>query len=150
MAITGKKSVTVDFEELYGFDQPLAELLLNKPEEYLQHAGKAAYAQLRIEDPEYAEKIEKIIVRIVQLLGKRTAEKTRLKTNGKLIMVEGIVVRATPVRPMVLQGAFKCKRCLTINIVEQTGQFLKAPAVCKAPDCGRDGPFEFVRKNQHS
>ncbi len=58
-----------------------AELLLNKPEEYLQHAGKGAYEQLRIEDAEYAEKIEKIIVRIVKLLGKEVASKTWLKTN---------------------------------------------------------------------
>ena len=65
---------------------------------------------------------------------------------AKLIMVDGIVVRATPVRPMVLQGAFKCKRCGTMNQVEQTGQFLKAPAICSAPDCGRDGPFEFTQE----
>ncbi len=64
----------------------------------------------------------------------------------KLVMVEGIVVRATPVRPMVQQGAFKCKRCGTLNLVEQTGQFLKAPSVCIAPDCGRDGPFEFSQE----
>jgi replicative DNA helicase Mcm len=64
----------------------------------------------------------------------------------KLVMIEGIVVRATPVRPMVLQGAFKCRRCGTMNMVEQTGQFLKAPSVCVAPDCGRDGPFEFVQE----
>src|SRR5665647_1226090 len=67
LAISGKNSIVIDFEELYGFDQELAELLLNKPEEYLQHAGKGAYEQLRIEDAEYAEKIEKINVRIVQL-----------------------------------------------------------------------------------
>ena len=74
LAISGKNSIVIDFEELYGFDQPLAEMLLNKPEEYLQHAGKGAYEQLRIEDAEYAEKIEKIIIRIVGLLGKNSLE----------------------------------------------------------------------------
>ena len=62
---------------------------------------------------------------------------------SKLVMVEGIVVRATPVRPMVQVAAFKCKRCGTMNHVDQNGQFLKAPSICMAPDCGRDGPFEF-------
>ncbi len=146
LAISGKNSIVIDFEELYGFDQALAEQLLNKPEEYLQHAGKGAYEQLRIEDSEYAEKIEKINVRIVQLLGKEVLRKLGSRQMSKLIMVEGIVVRATPVRPMVLQGAFKCKRCGTMNLVEQTGQFLKAPAICQAPDCGRDGPFEFTQE----
>jgi replicative DNA helicase Mcm len=146
LAITGKSSVTIDFQELYGFDQALAELLLHKPDETLQHAGNGAYAQLRIEDPEYAEKIEKIIVRIVQLLGKEQLRKLGSKQMTRLVMVEGIVVRATPVRPMVLQAAFKCKRCGTVNRVEQTGQFLKAPTVCLAADCGRDGPFEFSQE----
>ena len=146
LAITGKGSVTIDFEELYGFDQALAEQLLNKPEEYLQHAGKGAYEQLRIEDAEYAEKIEKINARIVKLLGKEQLRKLGSRQMAKLVMVEGIVVRATPVRPMVLIAAFKCKRCGTINMEEQTGQFLKAPAICQAPDCGRDGPFEFAQE----
>ena len=146
LAITGKGSVTIDFEELYGFDQALSEQLLKKPEEYLQHAGKGAYEQLRIEDAEYAEKIEKINARIVKLLGKEQLRKLGSRQMAKLVMVEGIVVRATSVRPMVLQAAFKCKRCGTMNMEEQTGQFLKAPAICQAPDCGRDGPFEFVQE----
>jgi replicative DNA helicase Mcm len=146
LAISGKNSLTIDFEELYGFDQALAELVLNKPEEYLQHAGKGAYEQLRIEDAEYAEKMEKVIVRIVKLLGKEQLRRLGARQMSKLVLVEGIVVRATPVRPMVQVAAFKCKRCGTMNQVEQTGQFLKAPAVCMAPDCGRDGPFEFTQE----
>jgi len=146
LAISGKNSIAIEFAELYGFDQELAEQLLKRPEEYLQHAGKGAYEQLRIEDSEYAEKIEKITIRVIQLLGKEVLRKLGSRQMSKLIMVEGIVVRATPVRPMVLQAAFKCKRCGTMNLVEQTGQFLKAPAICQAPDCGRDGPFEFSQE----
>ena len=146
LAISGKNSLTIDFEELYGFDQALAERLLNKPEEYLQHAGKGAYEQLRIEDAEYAEKMEKVIVRVIKLLGKEQLRKLGARQMSRLVMVEGIVVRATPVRPMVQVAAFKCKRCGTMNQVEQTGQFLKAPAVCMAPDCGRDGPFDFTQE----
>src|SRR5271157_5397807 len=117
LAITGKNSIVIDFEELYGFDQALSEQLLKRPEEYLQYAGKGAYEQLRIEDAEYAEKIEKITIRIVQLLGKEQLRKLGSKQMAKLVMVEGIVVRATPVRPMVLVGAFKCKRCQAMNKV---------------------------------
>jgi replicative DNA helicase Mcm len=146
LAITGKSSVTIDFDELYSFDQALAEQLLNKPEEYFGHASKAAYEQLRIEDAEFAEKIEKIIIRVTKLLGKEALRKIGSKNMGKLILVEGIVVRATPVRPMVQQAAYKCKRCGTVMKIEQTGQFLNAPAVCLAPDCGKDGPFEFVQE----
>ena len=107
MVITGTESITVDFEELFGFDQRLAERLMEKPDDFLQHAGNAAYAQLGIEDAEYAGKIEKVIVRIVNLLGKEQLRKLGSKQMGKLVMVEGIVVRATPVRPMVMNAAFR-------------------------------------------
>jgi replicative DNA helicase Mcm len=65
---------------------------------------------------------------------------------GKLIMVEGIVVRSSPVRPMVMQGAFKCKRCGVIMPISQSGPFLKAPFECSSPDCGSKGPFDFVQE----
>ncbi len=82
----------------------------------------------------------------MKLLGKEQLRKLGSRQMAKLVMVEGIVVRATSVRPMVLHAAFKCKRCGTMNMEEQTGQFLKAPVICQAPDCGRDGPFEFVQE----
>jgi len=146
MSITGKESITIEFEELFAFDQRLAEILLEKPDAFLQHAGNAAYAQLGIEDSEYDLKLEKTTVRIVQLLGKEQLRKLGSKQMGKLVMIEGIVVRATPVRPMVMMASFKCKRCGTTSHVEQTGQFLKAPTVCPSPDCGQNGPFEFIQE----
>ena len=122
MAITGRESITIDFEDLFAFDQRLAERLMEKPDAFLQHASNAAYEQLGIEDSEYAQKIDKVTVRIVRLLGKEQLRKLGSKQMGKLVMIEGIVVRATPVRPMVMNAAFRCKRCGTINRVEQTGQ----------------------------
>ncbi|KON31988.1 hypothetical protein AC478_01660, partial [miscellaneous Crenarchaeota group-1 archaeon SG8-32-3] len=87
MAITGGESITVEFEELFGFDQRLAEKLMEKPDDFLQHAGNAAYAQLGIEDAEYAAKIDKLTVRIVNLLGKEQLRKLGSKQMGKLVMV---------------------------------------------------------------
>jgi replicative DNA helicase Mcm len=145
MAIQGKESFTVDFEELFGFDQKLAETTLEKPDTYLEHANNAAFAQLCIQEKECAEKLQKITVRIANLLGREQLRKLGSKQMGKLVMIEAIVVRATPVRPMVMQAAFKCKRCGTVSRVEQSGQFLKAPTVCTSPDCGKDGPFEFMQ-----
>jgi replicative DNA helicase Mcm len=146
MAIQGKESVIVEFEDLFSFDQKLAETLLDKPEAFLEHANSAAYAQLGIEDSEYAQKIDKVIVRVVKLLGHEQLRKLGSKQMAKLVMIEAIIVRATPVRPMVMKAVFKCKRCGTMNEIEQKGQFLKAPTVCAGADCGKDGPFEFVQE----
>src|SRR5512137_312458 len=91
MAVGGKTSLTVDFEDILTFDQRIAEELLEKPE-YLKHANNAAYAQLQIEDPEYAEKAAAIDVRIVRLLQAAPLRKLGSQQIGKLVMVEGIVV----------------------------------------------------------
>jgi replicative DNA helicase Mcm len=146
MSVGGKTSLIIDFEDLLSFDQNLAEELLTRPEEYLKHASNAAYAQLQIEDPEFAEKIRTIDARIVRLLESAPLRRLGSTLIGNLVMVEGIVVRSSPVRPMVMQGAFKCKRCGTIMPVTQTGQFLKAPFVCSNPECQSKGPFDFVQE----
>jgi replicative DNA helicase Mcm len=146
MALTGTTSLVMEFEDLLTFDQRLAEELLEKPEEYLKHANNAAFAQLQIEDPEYAEKATTVNVRIVRLLQAEPLRKLGSRQIGRLVMVEGIIVRSSPVRPMVMQAAFKCKRCGTLNPVNQTGTYLKAPFACNSPDCGSKGPFEFVQE----
>jgi replicative DNA helicase Mcm len=146
MAVGGNTSLVVDFEDLLTFDQTLAEQLLEKPDEYLRHANNAAYAQLQIEDPEYAEKTETITVRIIRLLEAAALRKLGSIHIMRLVMVEGIVVRSTPVRPMVMQAAFKCKGCGDISHINQTGEFLKAPFECGNPSCRRKGPFEFVQE----
>ncbi len=145
LAVTGKTSLIVDFEDILTFDHRLADELLEKPEEYLKHADNAAQNQLGIEAPEYAEK-QKITVRIVKLLEATPLRKLGAAHIGKMAMVEGIVVRSTPVRPMVMRAAFKCRGCGNITYVDQYGPFLKAPFACTDPSCRRKGPFDFIQE----
>jgi len=148
MAISETKSLVVNFDDILAADSELAGIVLEKPDEYLEHANKAAYKQLQIEDPEYAEQLEdeKVIVRLQTL-----PEITKLRILGseqigKLVMVEGIIVRATPVSPIVTMAVFKCKRCGTLNPITQSGPFLRAPFQCSDPACSSKGPFDFVQE----
>jgi len=148
MAITGSTSLVMDFEDLLEADSALAESVIEKPDEYLEHTNRAALAQLQIEDPEYAERVAEIGVK-VQFRG--LPETIPLRTLGsdhigKLVMVDGIVVRATPSRPMVTEAAFKCKGCGNISRIVQTSPFLRAPVKCSDPGCGRTGPFDFIEE----
>ncbi len=146
MAITGRTSLIVDFEDLLATDSALAESIIEKPDEYLDYANRAAYAQLQIEDPEYAEGIG-----VVKIQFRGLPITTLLRTLGsehigKLLMVEGIIIRATYVQPMVVRAAFRCKRCGTISYVDQTGPFLATPYACTDPACRGKGPFDFVQE----
>ncbi|RLI34749.1 Minichromosome maintenance protein MCM, partial [Candidatus Bathyarchaeota archaeon] len=104
--------------------------------------------QLRIEDPEYAKEIEDVGV-TVRFRGLPTLTPIRSLGSehiGKMVMLKGIITRATIVRPLVTRAAFRCKRCQQMHYVDQTGPFLTAPIKCSNPNCGRTGPFEFVQE----
>jgi len=146
MAVDGKTSITVDFDDLLNADSAFAETLVDKPDEYMVHANRAAYAQLQIEEPEYASEIDAVNVRFRGL-----PETTQLRILGsahigKLIMAEGIIVRATPVNPMVMRAAFKCRRCENIQYINQTTPFLRPPFACGDPACRSKGPFDFLQE----
>ena len=146
MAIKGSFSLTIYFEDLLMADQPLAESIIEKPDEYLEYANAAAFDQLRFEDPEYAEKIKDIGVTVRFRDLSRLTHMRDLGSEhvGKLVMIEGIITRATVVRPLVTLAMFMCRRCLQKTDNAQSGTFLTFPAKC--PQCGRTGPFDFVQE----
>ena len=148
MALNASTSLLLDFEDLLIADPRLAEELLEKPHEFLTYANNAAFEQLQIEDPEYAEKIKEIgvTVRIRGIPRVTPLRKLGSEHIGKLVMIEGIIMRATMVRPIVTTAVFRCKRCETKMEVPQSGAFLTFPYRCANPRCNKNGPFEFIQE----
>jgi replicative DNA helicase Mcm len=146
MAVSGITSLIVNFDELLASEPQLVHLLMEKPDEYLEYANRAAKAQLQIEEPEVAEEISKVTVRFNSLPESTPLRVLGSQHIGKFVMVEGIVVRASPARPMVMEAAFKCKWCGVISHVAQSGPFLSAPSSCSNPNCKRKSSFEFVQE----
>lgn len=133
MAVTSSRSLVVDFEDLLTFDSPLAKDLVEKPDEYLIYANKAVWAQMKIEDPEYAEQTKAFFARFRKFPDRMQMRKIGSDQMGGLVVVDGIIVRSTPVKPMVTRAAFKCRRCENIMMVEQTGFLMRGVGIC--PSC---------------
>ncbi len=146
MAVANSASLVVDFDDLIVTDLSLAENLRERPDEFMQHANNAAHAQLEIEDSEYASRTEEITVRFRKLPEPTPLRMLGAANIGKLVLVEGIIVRATPVQPQVLRAAFKCKRCGESAYLDQAGPFLRAPMKCDVPNCQSKGPFDFLQE----
>jgi replicative DNA helicase Mcm len=146
MAVAGGKSFVVDFDELLAAEPQLVQQLMDKPDEYLEYANRAAKAQLQIEESDYAEEIGNVIVRFRGLPEATPLRILGSKHIGKFVMLEGIVVRASPARPMVMEAAFKCKWCGAMSNITQSGPFLTAPLACSAPECRRKSSFEFIQE----
>ena len=147
-AIKGSTSLTIDSEDLLMADQSLAESIIDKPDEYLEYANAASFDQLRFQEPEYAEKIEDIgvTVRFRDLPILTVMRSLGSENVGKLVMVEGIITRATIVQPLVTRAMFRCRRCDEKMPMPQSGAFLTFPVRCTNPQCRRTGPFDFVQE----
>jgi replicative DNA helicase Mcm len=130
------KSIFVVYLDLDKFDADLAVYLLEHPDLSLI-AGKQAIKNLMHQDMRKAD----INLRIIQLPRDSRVEirELRAKHVGKFLSVEGLVRKATEVRPKITDGLFQCLRCGHIIKESQEGLFFKEPLECyKEQDgCGR-------------
>jgi len=132
---TEQKSLYVDWQELYRFDPDLADDFRNHPEQFQDYAEEA----LRLYDLPVDVKLGQAHVRVRNLPETTDIREIRADHRGQLISVQGIVRKATDVRPKITQAAFECQRCGTLTrIPQQTGDF-QEPHECQG--CERQGPF---------
>ncbi len=133
----GKSSVSVDFSLLEKFDVELADYLLENPEEVIPLAEEGVKKVLDVE--------RDVRVRFFNLPEERNIRIRNLRSEhiGKLVVVDGIVKRASEVRPEVKEAVFMCPVCGTHIVVEQTERTLKPPAQC---DCGNRKGFQLVEQ----
>jgi len=143
VALSGSRSLVVDFEDLIAFDPELARFILDKPDEYLEYLNRSAWAQLKIEDPEYAEIIKRLLVRFRKLPEKQSLRMIGSENIGRMLCIDGIIVRSTSVKPLLIKAAFQCRKCNAMSYVEQAGVLMRGPGVC--PHC-RSKVFEFMEK----
>ena len=143
MARDMSTSVVVDFEDIYARSPELARALIESPTAILAQAGVIAKEQLRIEEPEYAEKVREVTVRINRLPDLLPLRKLSSTYIGKLVSIEGIVVRATPVRPLVVNAVFKCLKCDQPIPTGLRKPVPMPPQPRTCPYCKSKGPFEL-------
>jgi replicative DNA helicase Mcm len=139
LAITeGKSSIEIDFHELEKYDIELADYLLENPDEILQQV-ESSLSEL---DASLAEK--RFHLRFFNLPEDRNIRIRNLRAEhiGKLLVVDGIVKRASEVRPEVYEITFQCPACNELITVKQEARALKSPDVC--PNCGNKKGFKQV------
>ena len=144
MAVKGSKSIVIDFPDLYAFDAELARAVLNDPSEHIPKFDAVVLSKLRIRDPEYAEAIGRVHVRFRGLPQETPLRRISSDHIGRLVMVNGIIVRATAVMPLLTKAVFRCRSCGELIYLEQGSQYLRTPTEC--PSCGRKRGFELDPK----
>ncbi|MEX2703533.1 MAG: LAGLIDADG family homing endonuclease [Candidatus Baldrarchaeota archaeon] len=144
MSLTGSKSLVIDFEDLLRFDPELAKKTLENPEEFIKSASRAIKNVMLIEDPDYAKKIEKFYPRFKNLPEKISLRKIRSHHIGQLVAIDGIITRASEVKPQLIEAVFECQRCHEkIVVLQEEGKYTP-PVQCTNPTCRRKGPFKLI------
>ncbi|MGZ4904298.1 MAG: minichromosome maintenance protein MCM [Halobacteriota archaeon] len=131
-------SIEIDYQDLQNFDIALADKLIDDPISVLRSAHDALLDyDLPIECKLDAE------VRIINVSDKVKIRDLRSSHVGKLTSIEGIVRKATEVRPKLTEAGFECLSCGNITTVEQDEARFKEPAECSHRICRKKGPFKL-------
>ncbi|HTP54747.1 MAG TPA: minichromosome maintenance protein MCM [Thermoplasmata archaeon] len=106
-----ERSLEVPFSLLDAVDTPLADLLLERPEELLG-AGARAMRELL---PASAPEAESLRMRVVGLppTAHRHIRAIRETDLNRFVAIDGIVRRVTEVRPQIRDAVFECVACRT-------------------------------------
>ncbi|MBN1134656.1 MAG: minichromosome maintenance protein MCM [Methanosarcinaceae archaeon] len=135
-----QRSITVDFTDLENFERQLADEFLQHPDEVIPSAEQALQ---QIELP-----IEKSLsdahVRFIKVPNKISIRDLRSKHLLTFISIEGMIRKATEVRPKITNAAFLCMRCEHVTYLQQTSQKFAEPHECENETCGKKGPFKIV------
>ncbi|WP_248299502.1 LAGLIDADG family homing endonuclease [Halorhabdus amylolytica] len=132
-----QKSLFVDWQDLYRFDPDLAEDYRNKPEQLQEYAEEA----LRLFDLPIDVKLGQAHVRMTNLPESTDIREIRADHRGQLVSIQGIIRKATEVRPKITDAAFECQRCGTLSRIPQSTGDFQEPHECQG--CERQGPFRI-------
>jgi len=132
MALKKKQSLVIDFEDLFSFDKQLASFLIEDPKKIIEDASKAIREVMFIENREYAESVDHFIARFKGILQTVPLREIRARHIGKLVSVEGIITRMSPVKEELKEAVFRCKNCGEEIPYEQVGSKITYPPhVCE-------------------
>ncbi|RNJ27333.1 LAGLIDADG family homing endonuclease [Halosegnis longus] len=132
-----QKSLYVDWNDLYRFDPDIADDFIAQPQQMREYAEEA----LRLYDLPVDVKLGSAHVRVQNLSDKTGIREIRADHVGNLVSVQGIVRKATDVRPKMQQAAFECQRCGTMTRIPQSDGDFQEPHECQG--CERQGPFQI-------
>jgi len=106
MIVERRKSIVVDYEDIVKFDVKLFELLIERPEEGLYAFSEAVRDIVREFDEEYASLVSRFTPRLSGLPTIITLRELSNEHINKLVMIEGILVRATPPKQKMYKATY--------------------------------------------
>lgn len=134
-----ERSLEFPFAALDGADTPLADLLLERPEEVIDAGIRAMKELLPVAGPE-AEGLRLRIIGL-PLTAHRTIRAIRESDLNRFVALDGIVRRVSEVRPQIRDAVFECVACRTKfhEPQDETSLVFREPLECPESQggCGK-------------
>ncbi|GAA0261721.1 LAGLIDADG family homing endonuclease [Halobacterium noricense] len=131
------KSLHLDWRDLYQMDPDLADDYVNHPDDLREAAEEA----LRLYDLPVDVSLGQAHVRVFGLDEHTEIRAIRAEHLNTLVSVQGMVRKATDVRPKIERAVFVCQRCGAETEVPQGDAGFQEPYQCES--CERQGPFKL-------
>jgi len=135
-----RRSLIIEFSDIERYNIELANELLKMPDAVMKHANAALF---EIDLPMDVT-LDNAHVRITNLHSRIQIRDLRSQNISRLLGIDGIIRKATEVRPKLTTAAFECLRCGHVNFVPQNGSIFIEPLECDGEQCGRRGPFKLL------
>lgn len=132
------RSINIAYAELDQFDPDMAQFMLEEPQRVLSIGEAVVRKQVQQTRGNY-----EIHLRFKALAPDSRVDVRKLRSEhlGKLVAIEGLVRKATDVRPKLVEAVFRCFRCPAKIVELQEGLQFKEPLECykEQNGCGRSG-----------
>ncbi len=139
------RSLELPFSAIDGTDTSLGDQLLAKPEETLDAGARAMRELLPVAGPEAAG----LRLRVVGLpvTAHRPIREIRESDLNRFIAIDGIVRKATEVRPQIRDAVFSCAACRTEvhELQDETSPIFREPVECYVNQGGCGKPPSRTR-----
>ncbi|MBD3155684.1 MAG: AAA family ATPase [Candidatus Aenigmarchaeota archaeon] len=136
----GEKSLQVDFTNLDKFNPQLADAILENPDENLDLINKS------VEEIDFPKK-QPVNIRFLNLPENTNIRIRNLRSEhiGKFLTLDGIVKRASEVRPEISEIVFECQECgQRLKVIQdKKSKKITYPTRC---DCGNRRNFKTIEE----
>jgi len=136
------RSLYIRYPMIDLFNHDLAKEVLTHPSQCIEELTTA----LKEIDLPIDKSFDNVYVRIIDIPTKVRIGDLRSKHLSKFISLDGMIRKATEVRPRITKAAFQCMRCGHTTYVEQVnGYKFEEPFMgCEEETCGKKGPFKVL------
>jgi len=138
--------VTILFEDVLNFRPNLANYLRNDPEQALEEAVESFKNIYRIDAGGFFNSDVKYFVRVATQNNSNEVSLRNIRAThiDHMIFVKGIIIRASVVRPQVINASFECPICGNVMQITQSSSKLDPPRDCTNPTCKNTKNFKVL------